>query len=290
MSALGQSSRNSRRPAPFPLMMNRLIAVSLVLLVACAQPAPVTEPAPGPVAGIGQLAAERAALLSRNEQLASEALSRQRLIEQLDEEVSTLDGEVEAHERELARLEEEIEDLTAERRELNAERGALQREVREARAERDALNDAPAPQPVAAAAPSTAATRSHPGRCVINPDQGDIVCETSTGHYVCRGSASPACGTRSFKDTANGCDQYWNGGRVCGPDRANQPAPSSTGASPSDARPATVTTQPSPNQNSHGVGANCTEERAHGHSNMGRSHPHYRPQFDGDNDGIACET
>ena len=34
---------------------------------------------------------------------------------------------------------------------------------------------------------------------------------------------------------------------------------------------------------------NCDEARAYGYSSMRRGQPGYRPQLDGDNDGIACE-
>ncbi len=68
----------------------------------------------------------------------------------------------------------------------------------------------PPPPPPAPAAPTW-----YPGQCTTNPDRGDIVCSTSTGEYVCRGSASPMCGGSGYFRGHNGCDLYWDGSRRC---------------------------------------------------------------------------
>ena len=68
----------------------------------------------------------------------------------------------------------------------------------------------PPPPPPAPAAPTW-----YPGQCTTNPDRGDIVCSTSNGEYVCRGSASPMCGGSGYFRGHNGCDLYWDGSRRC---------------------------------------------------------------------------
>lgn len=272
---------------------SRTVAVWLttaVILIGCAPPSTPDAIAP---TDLSELREERAELLSRNEELAGQALSTQRQVEAAEADLATLGDLLDERRGEVEELDAEIEDLNDERRALDAERRRLEREVRDARTTLEEEEDAEVTlQPVAAPAPQPASTTAHRGNCVINPDRGDIVCETNTGDYVCRGSASPACGTRSRMETRGTCDYYWNGGRVCGPNRGSHDPPSHTGVSPQDA-----TTSHSPAQqpsgspsSSAGVSRNCSEERAHGHSNMSRSHPHYRSQFDGDGDGIACET
>ena len=259
------------------------LAALLLLGVACGGELPADN-------GAGELVAEaedltealeeaRASLVSVQERLASDLLQRERGLEGMAEELAELEEAVADAEDELAVLERRAEALEEDVAELTEERDELRQAV--------AAVPPPAPEPA-----PVAQTRSHPGRCAINPQQGDIVCETSAGSYVCRGSVSPSCGSRVVMTRGEGCDQYWNGGRVCGPDRASWGPPTSTGARPADAQQGFVPPSGSSSgtSSSAGIGANCSEERAHGHSNMGRSHPHYRPQFDGDDDGIACET
>ena len=271
---------------------SRAVAAWLTVAALLAGCAPSSTPDAIAPTDISELREERAELLSRNEQLAGQALSTQRRVEDAEAELVALGELLDERREEVEELDAEIDDLNDERRALDAERRRLEREVRDARTTLEEGDTTATLQHVAAPAPRPASTTSHRGNCVINPDRGDIVCETNTGEYVCRGSASPSCGTRSRMETRGTCDFYWNGGRVCGPNRGSHDPPAHTGVSPED-----VTTSPSPAQqpaDTHtsgaGVGRNCSEERAHGHSNMSRSHPHYRSHFDGDGDGIACET
>lgn len=61
---------------------------------------------------------------------------------------------------------------------------------------------------------------------------------------------------------------------------------------PQEAKPATLTKtirhtkQPKP---AHVYYANCTEAEAAGAAPLYRGHPGYRPELDGDGDGVACE-
>ena len=144
------------------------------------------------------------------------------MLEQQVEDLRTVNGELLAENADLDRI---IADLDAQLDEA-LERADDAEDAVAALSSMDAdhsAGDAPEPVRQVVVAPAPAPPPPvpapvgtwFPGRCTTNPDRGDIVCSTSSGDYVCRGSASPECGGSGWFRSQGGCDLYWDGSRRC---------------------------------------------------------------------------